>query len=192
MTKSLTLDPAKRRTADIGRKLTVSKKNTIKADMESKNPDRKLNEMQIAFATNWARGEPISTAAVRAGYSPDSMMGYKMRHDPAILKVYHAEKKKFEQENQMTRKKVLDGLLDGIETAKLLGEPASIINGWKTIGQMCGYFEPVKKTIDINVNGEVQIKRLEAMSDADLLKLIKGEVEEVVFVDVENDDSTDA
>lgn len=174
------------------RKTLTKLLGTTTKDIEGKNPNRSLNGAQKAFARHWARGESIPTSALRAGYAAGDI-GFRLRKDPAILKLYYEEKAKFEVENQMTRKKVMEGLMDGIETAKLLGEPASIINGWKTIGQMCGYFEPVKKTIDINVNGSVQIKRLEAMSDADLLKLIKGEVEEVVFkeLEAEDDDEND-
>ena len=155
---------------------------------EDKNPNRTLSAQQIAFAKNWAQGETVNGAAIRAGFAnPD--YGFRLKNDPAILKVYNAEKARFEADNQMSRRKVLEGIMDGIEQAKLLGEPASIINGWKTIGQMCGYFEPVKKTIDITLNGEVQIKKLEAMSDADLLKLVKGEVQDVVFEEISNDDA---
>jgi hypothetical protein len=75
--------------------------------------------------------------------------------------------------------------------AKLTSEPASMINGWKTVGQMCGYFEPVKRTLDVNINGNVNIKRLESMSDNELLKLIKGEVTDVVFKEVEEIESDD-
>lgn len=159
-------------------------------DPEKSDPKKPLTPQQIAFAKGWAQGETISGAATRAGYAnPD--YGFVVKKMPKVIAQYNIEKAKFEADNQMSRRKVMDGLIDGIETAKLLGEPASIINGWKTIGQMCGYFEPVKKTIDINVSGTVNMKKLESMSDADLLKLIKGEVTDVVFSEVENDDDAE-
>jgi hypothetical protein len=46
---------------------------------------------------------------------------------------------------------------------------------------MCGYYEPVRRTIDINLTGNVTMKALERASDDDLLKLIKGEIEDVTF-----------
>lgn len=145
------------------------------------NPDRPLTAKQKAFVTEWAKGETILSAGIRAGYSDAGKMAYKMARDPAILKLYHAEKALYEQAAQMTRKKVMDGLLEGVEMAKTLAEPASVIAGWREIGKMCGYYEPVKRQIDINFSGDVTVRRLEALSDHDLLKLVKGEVEDVVF-----------
>ena len=41
------------------------------------------------------------------------------------------------------------------------------------IGQMCGYFEPIKKKIELSVTGEVVMKRMEQMSDTELLRLLE-------------------
>ena len=152
------------------------------------DPDRPLTDKQKAFVQAWAQGETIRSASIRAGYADGGTMGYRLAQDPAILKIYNTEKALYEQASQMTRKRVMEGLLDGIEMAKQVSEPSAVITGWKTIGQMCGYFEPVRKKIDISVNGNVTIKRLEAMGDADLLKLIKGEVEDVVFEELSSED----
>jgi hypothetical protein len=155
---------------------------------ESANPDRPLTEKQKRFVEEWAKGETILSASYRAGYADGGAIAYKMARDPAILKIYNFEKAKYEEASQMTRKRVMEGILDGIEMAKQVSEPASVINGWKTVGQMCGYFEPVRKKIDISINGNVTVRKLEAMSDADLLKLVKGEVEDVVFEEIAGDD----
>ena len=158
------------------------------AAAQAANPDRPLTEKQRKFVQEWAKGETILSAAVRAGYADGGTYAYMMAHDPAILKIYNTEKALYEQASQMTRKRVMEGLLEGIEMAKQVSEPATVITGWKTVGQLCGYFEPVRKKIDISVNGNVTIKRLEAMGDADLLKLIKGEVEDVVFEELSSED----
>jgi phage terminase small subunit len=145
------------------------------------NPERPLTAKQKAFVTEWARGETVLSAAVRAGYNDAGSLAYKMARDPAILKLYHAEKALYEAAAQMTRQKVMDGLLEGVALAKLVSEPASVIAGWREIGKMCGYYEPVKRQIDINLSADVTVRRLEALSDTELLKLVKGEVEDVVF-----------
>lgn len=170
-----------KRIADLRAK-SPSSSNTMK----HANPDRHLTDKQKAFVREWASGESIRSAAIRAGYTEDGAgVCYRLSTDPAILKIYNLEKARYEEASQMTRKRVMDGLLEGIELAKITSEPASVINGWKTVGQMCGYFEPVKRTLDVNINGQVNIKRLEAMSDAELLKLVKGEVTDVVFKEIE-------
>jgi hypothetical protein len=145
------------------------------------NPDRPLTDKQKRFVAEWAAGETILSAALRAGYSDGGQMAYRMARDPAIVKLYQQEKAAYEAAAQMTRKQVIDGLLDGIAMAKLTAEPASVIAGWREIGRMCGYYEPLKRTLDINLSGDVTVRRLESLSDAALLKLVKGEVEDVAF-----------
>ena len=135
------------------------------------SPDKPLTEQQLAFAKGWAAGESITTAAHRAGYA-DDRVGYRMAVMPNILRVYHAEKVRYEEASQMTRKRVMDGLLEAVDMAKLLAEPASMVSGWREIGKMCGYYEPVKRTLDINIKGDVTVRQLNGMSDAELLKLI--------------------
>lgn len=133
--------------------------------------DKPLTAQQVAFVQHWARGESISSAALRAGYANEGV-AYRMVHMPNIRALYEKEKVLYEAAAQMTRQRVMDGLLEGIEMAKLMSEPASMISGWREIGKMCGYYEPVKHTLDVNVKGEVTVRQLNALSDAELLKLI--------------------
>lgn len=135
--------------------------------------DKPLTSQQRSFAQAWAKGESIPSACLRAGYADDGL-GYRMAAMPNILKAYHAEKVLYEAACQMTRKRVMDGLLDAVEMAKLLAEPATMVSGWREIGKMCGYYEPTKIQVDVNVSGEVSVRQLNAMTDAELLKLIKG------------------
>lgn len=140
---------------------------------ESIDPDKPLTSQQLAFAQAWASGESVSSAALRAGYSQDSI-GYRLIRMPNVRRAYDAEKRKYEEACQMTRKKVMDMHLEAFEMAKLMAEPASMVSAAREIGRMCGYYEPVKHTVDVNVKGEVAVRQLNAMSDSDLLKLITG------------------
>ena len=72
----------------------------------------------------------------------------------------------------MTRKKVMDMHLEAFDMAKMMAEPASMVSAAREIGRMCGYYEPVKQKIEVSVNGQIAVKRLESMSDEDLLKLV--------------------
>jgi hypothetical protein len=40
---------------------------------------------------------------------------------------------------------------------------------------MCGFYEPTKAKIEVSVQGQVLIQRLNAMSDEELLKLAEGD-----------------
>jgi hypothetical protein len=136
--------------------------------------NKPLTAQQLAFVKAWASGESIASASQRAGYSAGDGFCYRMARMPNVLKIYNAEKARYEESCQMTRKRVMDGLLEGIAMAKLMSEPMSMISGWREVGKMCGYYEPVKHTVDVTVRGEVTLRQMTNMSDADLLKLITG------------------
>lgn len=145
-----------------------------------RSPDRHLTEMQMMFVRHWAAGESVLSASARAGYADGGTYAYRLAKDPAVIKIYEREKKLYEASCQMTRKKVMDGFLEAAEMARLQADPTAMTGAWREIGKMCGYYEPVKKTIDINVNGQIT-QKVERLDDATLLKIIKGEVESDVI-----------
>lgn len=134
------------------------------------DPDKPLTEKAKLFVKYWAQGESIQSASAKAGYGDGATYAYRLVHFPQAVALYNKEKAAYEAASQMTRKKVMDGLLDGIEMCRLTSDGPGVITGWKTVGQMCGYFEPVKRQLDINVTGNV---RMNQMSDADLLRIIQ-------------------
>lgn len=75
----------------------------------------------------------------------------------------------------MTRARVMEGFLEAAQMAKLQADPTALTGAWREVGKMCGYYEPVKKTIDININGQIT-QKVERLDDATLLSIVKGEV----------------
>ena len=134
--------------------------------------DKPLTDKQKAFVKFWAEGDTIPNAMQRAGYNEQPSYGYRMAKMPNILAEFDRIKALWEDAAQMNRKKVMDMHLEAFEMAKLMAEPATMVSAAREIGRMCGYYEPVKQKIDITVNGQIAVKRLEAMSDEDLLKMI--------------------
>lgn len=137
--------------------------------------DRHLTEMQMMFVRHWAAGESILAAAARAGYNDGGTYGYRLAKDPAVIVIYEREKKLYEASCQMTRKKVMDGFLEAAEMARVQADPTCMVGAYREIGKMCGYYEPVKKTIDININGGIT-QKVERLSDETLLAIIRGEI----------------
>lgn len=135
--------------------------------------DKPLTNQQKLFVKNWASGESIPNAMARAGYNDQPSYGYRMAKMPNILALYNEEKAKYESAAQMTRQKVMDGLLEAAEMAKLLAEPATMVSAWREVGKMCGYYEPKKVSVDLNVSGNIVHQRLNQLSDAELLKIMQ-------------------
>lgn len=134
--------------------------------------DKPLTDMQKAFVRYWAEGDSIAAAMHRAGYNEQPSYGYRMAKMPNILAEYERIKKLYEDAAQMTRKKVMDMHLEAFEMAKLLAEPATMVSAAREIGRMCGYYEPVKQKLEISVNGQIAVKKIESLSDDDLIKLV--------------------
>ena len=134
--------------------------------------DKPLTDMQKLFVKHWAEGDSIAAAMARAGYNEQPSYGYRMAKMPNILAEYERIKKKFEEAAQMTRKKVMDMLLESYDMAKLMAEPATMVSSAREIGKMCGYYEPVKHKVEMTINGQVAVKRIESMSDEDLIKMV--------------------
>ena len=151
-----------------------------------KSPNRHLTEMQQMFVRHWAAGESILSASARAGYADGGTYAYRLVKDPVIVELYEKEKKAYEAACQMTRKKVMDGFLEAAEMAKLQADPTAMTGAWREVGKMCGYYEPVRKTIDVNVNGTIT-QKVEKLSDDMLLQIIKGQIGGEVLDAMAND-----
>lgn len=170
--------PARKRSVADARRNGIDTSTNAGAALVSE--DKPLTDKQRLFVKFWAAGETLPNAYAKAGFSPDGVSyAYRMVHMPNILALYNEEKRAYEAAADMTRKRVIDGLLDGIEMAKMVEEPSSVIQGWKTIGQLCGYFEPVKVRHEISIEGKIVIDRLNRMSDEDLFRIVEERARQI-------------
>jgi hypothetical protein len=156
------------------------------SDAEQVDPNKPLTDKQKLFVKFWASGESPLSASYKAGYADGGTYAYRMVRMPNILALYNEEKRLYEESCQMTRKQVMEGLLESIEMAKLMAEPATMVSGWREIGKLCGYYEPVKKKVEVSITGAQQ--RLEKLTDAQLFELIQGTVTEVLTDETEESD----
>lgn len=141
-----------------------------------------LNERAQKYAACRAQGMPAATAARQVGFPGN---GYSLlERDPRVIAEIQKQQQKFERENQMTRKRVMDGLLSAIDHAKLVSEPASEIAGWREIAKICGYYEPITHKLDISVNGKMTLQALQSMSDEELLRIAEGKTLEGEFTEL--------
>lgn len=134
--------------------------------------NKELNDKQKLFVKFWAEGESISTASAKAGYNDAATYAYRMTKMPNVLALYSRIKAKYEEAGQMTRKKVMDMLIESYDMAKLMAEPSTMVAAAREVGKMCGYYAPVEHKMKVDVTGNIVVDRLNSMSDAELLKLI--------------------
>ena len=134
--------------------------------------NKELNDKQKTFVKFWAEGESITTASAKAGYCDGATYAYRMVKMPNVLQLYSKIKAKYEEAGDMTRKKVMDMLLESYDMAKLMAEPSTMVAAAREVGKMCGYYAPVEHKMKVDVTGNIVVDRLNSMSDAELLKLI--------------------
>lgn len=151
-----------------------TQKNTMsKTIVGLTSPLHYLTEQQKIFVDQIMKGKGPNVAARIAGYSQPDAQGYTIAKSPKVQAAIKYLHKKHEQASQMTRKKVMDGMLEAIDMARMQADAGVMIAGWREIGRMCGYYAPEVKKIDINISAKRVIDKLETLSDADLVKMIE-------------------
>lgn len=131
-----------------------------------------LSDAQSAFAYNMAIGMTQTQAARAAGYAQPGTEATKLLRMPNVVERITLEQKKFEVKADMSRQKVIDGLKEAIDIARLMSDPNAMVAGWREIARICGYYAPERKLIDITVSGATHISQITDMSDEELVKLI--------------------
>lgn len=153
------------------------------------SPLHYLTEQQRLFVDSIVKGKAPQVAARIAGYAQPERQGYAIVRSPKVAAAIQYLHKKHEKAADMTRKKVMDGMLEAVEMAKLQADPGNMIAGWREIGRMCGYYAPEVKKIDINISTKRVIDKMETLSDEDLVKMIEesSQIIEAEAIEVLND-----
>ena len=156
------------------------------AVIRNTSPLHYLTERQATFVAQVVKGVAPGTAARIAGYSQPETQGAMIVKSPKVQAAIKYSYAKYAQAAQMTRKRVMDGMLEAIEMAKIQADAAVMVSGWREIGRMCGFYAPEVKKIDISITTKRVIDQLETLSDDDLLKMVEenGETIEGEATDV--------
>lgn len=139
------------------------------------NPNGPLTAQQKTFVENIVRhGMGSYLAAKAAGYEDPNNCGRMMRN-AKIREAIRKEREAYAKASEMTKKKVIDGFIEAIDLARIKGEPIAMIAGWREVGKMCGFYEPKKIDLQVSVQGQVLLQRLNSMSDQELLAMAEGD-----------------
>ena len=138
--------------------------------------DKPLTAQQRAFVKARAEGDTVTNSIIRAGYTGPlaKQRGFQTQSIPAVQAALETERAAFRVAAQTTKEEVMQMHKDAFDMARLLAEPATMVSAAREIGKLCGYYEPKKIDISLNVNGSVRLDQMSKMSDAELLKIIEG------------------
>lgn len=135
-----------------------------------------ITEQQRQFITFLVHDKMPQTAAARlAGYAQPGTAAHGLLLNPRVKKAIAVEREEYAKASGLTRKKVIDGFIEAIDMARIKADPIAMISGWREIGKMCGFYEPQKVDMTVSVSGQVLLKRLQTLSDEELLKMVESD-----------------
>ena len=126
-----------------------------------------LTEPQQAYVDAKLTGQPV----------PDSVYNPTLVARSTKVKDEIARARQ-EIENLTTLKRidVIEGILDGINTAKFMSDAGNIIRGWTEIAKILGHYAPEVKKVEVTV-GQARLRsQFEMMSDEELLAISEGKI----------------
>lgn len=140
----------------------------------TQDPDQPLTEMQREFVHQLVHNKLNQTAAARqAGFRQPGTAAHSLMRNPKVLKAIAEEREEYAKASGVTKKKVIDGMLEAIDMAKIKADPIAMISGWREVGRMCGFYEPTKHKVEVSVNGQLMMQRIQSMTDEELLALVE-------------------
>ena len=132
-----------------------------------------ISAKRLRFAEEYVLDANATAAAIRAGYSARSahVTACRMLKEPVVQAAVAERQGEIAEELEISREKVMRGLLDAVEIARLQADPGAMVKAWSEIARMCGYYAPVKQRVDVSVSAQRMVGQLELLSDVQLLRL---------------------
>lgn len=99
----------------------------------------KLTERQRKFAKMVGQGTSLTGAATHLKYGAPSQAAWRMMQNPKIKLAVAQEKERYAKASDMTRAKVIDGMKEAIDMARLKADPTAMIQGYRRLAGCAGF-----------------------------------------------------
>ena len=133
-----------------------------------------LSAKQARFAVAYAQHHNASLAAREAGYSAGcaSVTGARLLVNANVLERIRELEAKTAVDMGMSRARLLAELVNAAALAKVLRQPMAIIAAYREIAKICGYFQPERLQVEVDLAGRGTMARMDRMTDGELLAVI--------------------
>lgn len=71
----------------------------------------------------------------------------------------------------VSRERVMEGILEAIDDARMLGEPASQIRGWEQIAKMQGYYAPERHVHELPEGAQDFIEAMQSLDSSEVARI---------------------
>lgn len=143
-----------------------------------------IKERNEAYAHAIVTGASKSDAARAAGMHPSTARN-QLRQDEIQTMVNEA-RSELREISTIKKLDVLDIMIEAIDMARTLADPAQMINGAREVGRMMGFYEPETIKIDVNMSHNVMATKFKQMSDDELFAIAAGKAKQVEGVTLEH------
>ena len=144
--------------------------------MKNLSHSTRLSDRQESFAGAYARHHNASQAARDANYSPGcaSVTGTRLIANARVLERVRALEAQTAVDMGMSRKRLLAELVAAAELAKTLKQPMGIVSAYREIAKICGFLQPERVRVEVDLAGRGELARMESMTDSELLAVISA------------------
>jgi hypothetical protein len=129
-----------------------------------------ITEKQQTYVDNVLEGKSKSDAARAADMLPTKSTA--IERSATVQAALKEARSELEGLSTLRRVDVLNGLMESIDMARTLAEPATMIAGWKEVAKIMGYYAPETRRIELSSDQSNVQKKLEMMSDQELLEML--------------------
>jgi hypothetical protein len=146
-------------------------------------PRSQVTELQAKFVEAKLEGLNDSAAGLKAGATSPSG-GNSLAKSTTVRQQLETARRWLTDTTQIKRLDVIEGVIDGIEMARMQGDSGNVIRGWTEVAKILGHYAPEVKRVELSIGQARMRSKFEALSDEELLALsetpaIEGEASRV-------------
>lgn len=135
---------------------------------------RLLTTRQTRFVEEYLVDGNGTQAAIRAGYAASGAYteASRLLRNAEVASAIKTRQEADSARLRLSRERVVSMLLEAFEKAKEQAEPAAMVSAARELGRLMGYYAPARVEATLEVGPAAERQRLEAMTDAELYRLI--------------------
>lgn len=135
-----------------------------------------LSDRQARFVDEYLLDANGTQAAIRAGYGAAGarVTAHRLLTNAAISSAIAARQQADATVLRVQRQDVIKGLLEAVYMAREQRNPAGMVAGLREIGKLMGLYAPERVKVAVDADQAAELRRLEGMTDGELLALMGG------------------
>jgi phage terminase small subunit len=138
-----------------------------------------LSARQQRFVNEYLVDGNGTQAAIRAGYgrAGSHVAAARLLKNDKVITAVRTGQRELGDRLAISRERVLEGLLQAVEIARVQQDPGSMIRAWSEIGRMCGCYAFEREVkVGVHVAARRLLGQLEVLSDTELVNLMSQAV----------------